>query len=128
MGRQPNAQIRASPSKNKQKAKPMTKTHFTSKDQIVEVLITTDDNRYPRHAAPMTVVKLRPRPHSRCREQWGGITLMLTFPELRAIAQAIKLCDPKFDFTMSKTAVAKPEWLKKRWQKRNYRRVRGVKP
>jgi hypothetical protein len=103
----------------------MTTTHYKSRDRIIEVVTSTDDARFPRHKAPMTIIKMRPQPYSRCRYQWGGITLMLTFDELRAIAQAIKSCDPDFEFNMSARSKNKPEERKRFYQINNVTRVRA---
>ena len=103
----------------------MTKTHYKSKDQIIEIVTTTDDNRYPRHDAPMAVVKLRPRDHTRCRSQWGGVTVMFTYAELRALAEAIAACDPSFTFTMAKSARNKPEPRRLWWKRWNVNRSSG---
>ncbi len=101
----------------------MTKTHYKSPDQIIEIVTTTDDSRYPRHKAPMAILKMRPQPHTRCRPQWGGITLMFTFDELRALAEAIMSCDPHFHFTMTKSSQNKPETRRRSWRTFNLNRV-----
>jgi hypothetical protein len=80
----------------------MTKIHHQSPDRIVQILITDDDHRYPRHGAPMAVVKLQPRDHTRCRRQWGGITIMFTHEEIRGLLEAIQKCDAKFRFSIPK--------------------------
>ena len=103
----------------------MTSTHYRSPDQIIEIVTTNDDRRYPRHKAKMAMIKMRPQAHSRCRQQWGGVTLMLTFHEVRAILEAIKTCDPGFNFTISKAAINKPEYRKKKFQDWNRQRVAG---
>lgn len=103
----------------------MTTTHYQSNDKIVTVHITTDDDRYPRHDAPMVVIKLHPQDHSRCRQQWGGITLMPTHDEIRGLLEAIQKCEPGFTFFLPTKFKNKPEKRKQAWQERNYRRVNG---
>jgi hypothetical protein len=109
--------------------KHMTTTHYQSNDEIVKVLITTDDHRYPRHDAPMAILKLQPQPqpHSRCREQWGAITAMLNHADLRGILEAFAKCDKGFHYTLSKTAQPKPASRKQAWDARNRKRVTGYK-
>jgi hypothetical protein len=102
---------------------PTTMTHYKSDDDIIEVIITNEDDRSPRHPALMTILKLLPRDHTRCRSQWGGITVMFKFAELRALAEAIAVCDPNFTFSMSKSAQNKPESRRLKWVKRNEQRV-----
>lgn len=101
----------------------MTQTHYQSPDQIVTVLVTTDDNRHPRHDLPMVVMKLKPQPHSRCRQQWGGITLMPTHDEIRGLLEAIRICEPRFQFHLPDKFKNKPESRKRAWQQRNGQRV-----
>jgi hypothetical protein len=101
----------------------MTTKHYTSADQIIEIVTTNDDARYPRHAAKMTVVKMTPKPNSRCRHQWGGISVMFTHAEIRALLQAMKSCDPTFKFFISEKHKNKPESRKQEWHERNCRRI-----
>jgi hypothetical protein len=105
------------------KNKTMTTTHYTSKDNLIQVITTNDDARYPRHAAQMTIIKLSPKAHSRCRHQWGGVTVMFTHDEVRALLEAIKLCEPGFEFSISKEFRNKPETRKQIWQQRNTERT-----
>jgi hypothetical protein len=105
----------------------MTKTHYQSSDKIIEIITTTDDARFPRHQAPMAVMKIRPQPHTRAREESGIVTLMIRFSELRALAEAVALCDPNFSFSMSKTAEDKPEWRRQWWHKHNQARIHGTR-
>jgi hypothetical protein len=105
----------------------MTTTHYQSSDQIVTVAITTDDNRYPRHDAPMVLVRLHPQNHSRCRWQWGGVTLMPTHDEIRGLLEAIQRCEPEFTFFLPAKFKNKPEHRKRAWQKWNRQRVHGRK-
>jgi hypothetical protein len=103
----------------------MTTVHLKSADKIVEVLVTTDDNRYPRHDAPMVVIKMKPMANTRCRQQWGGITLMPTHDEIRALLKAIQQCEPEFTFSLPSKFKNKPESRKRAFQKWNYRRLTG---
>jgi hypothetical protein len=119
-----NQPLEIEQSKNKTEKTPMKPHyHYQSKDRIVEVIASTNDARHPRHPQPMALVKMRPQAHTRCREQGGGVTLMLTFEELRAIAEAFKACDPSFEIKMSKRAKNKPEWRKRWWQEQNRKRI-----
>ncbi len=101
----------------------MTTTHYQSNDEIVTVHITTDDQRFPRHDAPMVVLKLKPKSHSRCRHQWGGITLMPTHDEIRGLLEAIQKCEPGFTFLLPAKFKNKPEKRKQAWQERNHWRI-----
>jgi len=101
----------------------MTKTHHKSNDGLVEIITTTDDDRFPRHDAPMAVMKIRPQPHTRVREQWGCVTLMVKYSELRALAEAVALCDKNFTFSMTKSAQNKPQSRERWWLNRNKQRV-----
>jgi hypothetical protein len=101
----------------------MTKTHYQSRDKIIEIITTTDDARFPRHPAPMAVMRIRPQPHTRAREESGMVTLMIRFGELRALAEAVALCDESFTFSMSKTAQDKPEERRERWLNYNKKRT-----
>jgi hypothetical protein len=101
----------------------MTTTHYKSPDQIIEVITTNDDARYPRHSAKMAIIKMKPKANSRCRHQWGALTVMFTFDEVRALLEAIKSCDSSFDFSIAKKFKNKPESRKQAWQQRNQQRV-----
>lgn len=101
----------------------MTTVYFQSTDKIVEVLVTTDDERFPRHSAPMVVIKMKPTPNTRCRHQWEGITLMPTHNEIRALLEAIKSCEPTFEFFLPPKFKNKPESRKQAFQKWNHRRI-----
>ena len=103
----------------------MTTVHFQSVDKIVEVLVTTDDDRYPRHGAPMVVIKMKPTANTRCRHQWGGVTIMFTHDEIRALLEAIKSCEPTFEFFLPSKFKNKPESRKQAFQKWNHRRISG---
>jgi hypothetical protein len=101
----------------------MTTTHYKSNDQIVEIISTNDDARYPRHAAKMAILKMCPKPHSRCRQQWGGVSIMLTFEEIRALLEAVKACDPEFNYFLPEKFQNKPESRKQAWKQCNQQRV-----
>lgn len=105
----------------------MTITHYQSPDKIVEVIATTDDARFPRHNAPMAILKMRPQPHSRCRTQWDGITLMPTHDEIRDLLEAIQKCEPEFTFIFPSKFKNKPEKRKQAWRERSHQRVYGRK-
>ncbi len=106
------------------KTKPQSETKYVSPDGIVEVIATSNDARYPRHDAKMVIMKLNPKPHTRCRQQWGGVTFMFSHADLRAVLEATKSVDSSFDFQLSKAAKPKPEERREYWKQRNLERVR----
>ena len=101
----------------------MTQTIHKSTDSIVEIVITNNDQRYPRHNYKTAIMRMRPVAHTRCRlEKDGSITLMPNFSDIRGLLQAIQACDPTFQFEISQTAKDKPEARKQyHWQQNQVR-------